>query len=112
MNNNKISQHTPGPWKIGKHGSVITTTPDKQVEITGKHAKETIEWYGGHVICETATKANAALIAAAPDLLEILKAFIVEYEIPRPIESDESIDRLDAIYHHARAAIAKAEAQS
>ena len=57
--------HTPTPWKIGKHGSIVTDKPDRQVEITGDGAKETIEFYGGHVICETVTQDNAAFIVEA-----------------------------------------------
>lgn len=69
-----MTTHTPGPWKIGNYGSVVTNTPDRQVEIVGPHSEDTINWYGGHVICETVTNGNAALIAAAPDLLEACKA--------------------------------------
>ena len=49
--------HTPAPLKIGKHGSIVTDAPDRQVMIADS---ETVEWYGGHVVCETITNENAA----------------------------------------------------
>jgi hypothetical protein len=32
-----------------------------------------VDYYGGHLICESVSEANAKLIAAAPDLLEALE---------------------------------------
>lgn len=75
-----MNTHTPGPWRIGRNHSVVTDTPDEQVVIRGDHAAETIDFYGGHVIAETVTPANAALIAAAPDLLSVARAALIVLE--------------------------------
>jgi hypothetical protein len=62
-------KHTQGPWRIGKtYGSVVCDTP-----IPEMRGSDDVEGYGGHLIAESITKANANLIAAAPDLLEALK---------------------------------------
>lgn len=59
---------TPGPWRIGENASVIT---DQQVglELPGP---ETVFHYGGGLICETITPANARLVAAAPEMYDLL----------------------------------------
>lgn len=101
-----MTPHTPGPWKIGKNGSVVTDTPDRQVEITGLNAQDTINWYGGHVICETVTNANAVLIAAAPELLEACKYWLEDgrFLVANTAEHSNAVEML-------RNAIAKAESK-
>ena len=74
------SKHTPGPWTA-------------EGNRPRKHSHN--------------LSANARLIAAAPDLLEALKAVVSAWEVTGPIEAAE---RMDAAIHAARAAIAKAEA--
>ena len=63
-----MSEHTPGPW------------------VVGKGARWIIETEGGmpvaaaYTLSETAIRnANAALIAAAPDLLKALEEFLSSY---------------------------------
>ena len=77
-----MSKPTPGPWKRKIKSVLIPIAP-----------YEWAEAYGGSI-------ANARLIAAAPDLLEALRAAVADW--------DEEVSRgrwLDA----ARAAITKAE---
>ncbi len=62
-------EHTHGPWRLGSKGSVVADTPPENY-LPGSDA---VEYYGGYLICESVTEANAKLIAAAPDLLEIAK---------------------------------------
>ena len=70
-----MSKHTPGPWQIGKNfGSVVCDTP-----VPGISGSDDTEYYGGHLIAESVTEANARLIAAAPELLEALRMFVVWY---------------------------------
>ena len=57
-----------------------------------------VEYYGGHLICESVNEANARLIAAAPDLLEALKTIVSHCD-------KYSLEK-------ARAAIAKAEGKA
>lgn len=60
---------TPGPWVAGpRYRSIISDNP------TGYEDEDSIEAYGGHLVCESVKwDANAHLIAAAPDLYEALK---------------------------------------
>lgn len=51
-----MSKHTPEPWMAGSHGSVISTP------IPGITIKSDVEYYGGHMICESITKSNARRI--------------------------------------------------
>ena len=60
-----MSAHTPGPWTQDKYGAVIT--PNGRILVTDGVA------FSGQSTPET--KANARLIAAAPELLEALKPF-------------------------------------
>ena len=96
-----MGKHTPGPWgywpNCCRDGGMVTA--DK---------------YGGHVAAPTvypkhpeATKANAQLIAAAPDLLEALVDLV---DAEWMVSNDWGGDR-DTVYEKAKAAIAKAKAQ-
>lgn len=101
-----MGKHTPGPW----HAFMGT----------GK-ARATIQSAGGHVAscsmrnasfykapCDRPEmEANARLIAAAPDLLEALRAIVADHEFC----GDDWGVRRDAWIVTARAAIAKAEGQ-
>jgi hypothetical protein len=64
--------HTPGPWREGKWGgSVVTDTPPDRMGYVYE-----ILWYGGYVICESASRTDISVISAAPDLLAACKAFV------------------------------------
>ena len=83
-------KHTPGPWKIG------TPPPNGEQTVgTDQGLMVAVATTGAGV----QTKANARLIAAAPDLLEALKGLMAL--------SDHRVDLRDAA-KDARAAIAKA----
>ena len=88
--------HTPGPWVVtplGEFGNI--TVSGRNGEPVAMCGTEAIEGGGnGREVDET----NASLIAAAPELLEALRAFI-DNDGPDP----EECERM------ARAAIAKAE---
>ena len=84
-----MTKHTPGPWK-------------NQHDLTrGRDPIGILSADGMEVVAEASSEANAQLIAAAPDLLEALKA----------------VQRLDYFREHngladtVRAAIAKAEGE-
>ena len=84
-----MSAHTPGPWHV-KRNRVTTAIRDAK----------------GHYIVDRVVKdrdANAHLIAAAPELLEALRAIVAVI--------DHAPDRECAagVLEQARAAIAKAE---
>ena len=99
------SYHTPGPWMAvpgGRHDQeVIITTQHRldqsfseicgmDVEFTGKHGDE--------------QKANARLIAAAPELLDALTGLLAVVNVRIDDPRTQQFDK-------ARAAIAKAEGE-
>ena len=93
MVTNKVS-HTPGPWKLMFTGTSCTVNydgPDRHGLIATVNQTPPI---GSHA-------ANADLIAAAPDLLEVLK------NITREVEKRAGAPK--AIVAIAYTAIAKAE---
>lgn len=93
-------KHTPGPWKKEINDY------DRSLEITDRKGKPIANIYSGFLCCEwdfimtqEEEKANANLIAAAPELYDVLK------ELLSPlgnINNDEWLEK-------ARKIIAKAE---
>lgn len=86
----KATQHTPAPWiysGIKNEGKVSVTI------FSGEN--------GNLVGTITTTKANANLIASAPDLLDALKALMVTEDMLRNPKCQ--------VMQSARRAIAKAE---
>lgn len=63
---------TKGPWEIGNHNSCVISKNDESLIIRGAVGEDAIKYYGGNLICESVSQANAKLIAAAPELLEAL----------------------------------------
>ena len=104
-----MTGYTPGPWTVDRHGTAYY--PLRVVagnrEVVAFHA-----W-------DDEKEANARLIAAAPELLEALKAALPglrrEYvELAQKyagtkFESDHAYREVEARYRNAQAAIAKAE---
>ena len=110
-----MSKHTPGPWRV------VDSWNDYMVE---SQNGEEIIWQDGPHNTPTINKANARLIAAAPDLLQ---AWTTGSEINTPDFMDWIADRLVNVYGEnpnidfvqslryraklARAAIAKAKGE-
>lgn len=80
------AKHTRGPWRVLRRGNQTGT---RSVLVVGR---------ANQPICEPKNFDDADLIAAAPELLEALQAFVDEVEGTFPFESLKS----------ARAAISKA----
>ena len=85
-----MSQHTPGPWVaddsnvlVGRHVLAIVNDPDQPSHLT------------------EVSKANARLMAAAPELLQAAKNFLAY--------ASTLLDETDADVKALRAAIAKAQ---
>lgn len=99
------SQHTPGPWLIGRGADfypIVHTAPD-----TFSPSGQGVAHVTKRPMCQEHT-ANAALIAAAPDMLEALRELVIAAEA-----AGWDLDDLNApILNAARAAIAKAEGRS
>ena len=82
-----MSQHTPGPWKISDGSDICIVTTDVLIA-----AVTSDEDYPQNR--ETMT-ANARLIAAAPEMLELLERYV------------KRGDDLSAEYREARALLAR-----
>jgi len=119
------TKHTPGPWKV----SVMMATDDMIVRDGGGawvHSSRRIEAASGALICEVTSDswiegansgyplvrsraemlANAALIAAAPEMLEALKTMVKIGDLHYGMATGE---KGGPAIQKARAAIAKAE---
>ena len=121
------TQHTPGPWKQkDDHKTMISATLPKDWKPTPEHPV--------YIVCQTnmyvtvpheEAKANASLIAAAPELLEALKDLLGD--IPTidarmdhtcsacgrdMFRGQETCESDDCPRVMARAAIAKAEGRA
>lgn len=90
-----MATHTPGPWAIKKHESSFKPGVFIEDGVCGPDGEQ-IRVYGMTLTSSEEAKANARLIAAAPDLLEALEAAVRDSKNP-----GQWIDE-------ARSAIAKA----
>lgn len=70
-NESKSSKHTPGPWIIRGEGSELRITARGEI-VSGVVAEVRTGW--PHPAQRDEQRANARLIAAAPELLESLNA--------------------------------------
>ena len=76
MDYSKFEGHTPGPWKIGPHDNVTNRFGDRIAVIVYRDVNG------------DETQANAALAAAAPDLLEENKRLRKALELCRDVLSN------------------------
>ena len=96
-----MSGHTPGPWKL-KLGKGIQYT----YLVADKKGQDIANWAHYPNATKAQTKANARLIAAAPELLDALRE---AYAAMEPMHHEPVVsEALDA----ARAAIAKATGEA
>lgn len=100
--------HTPGPWKVNGSYARKTSNYDKTYRLavlgpTQKTGTPTTAYGVGDTSDEA--RANANLIAAAPDLLRALKDALVEIEV----NHDGIGAVVDVLEAQGRAAIEKAE---
>lgn len=103
-----MSKHTPGPWTalcdpstVRKNRMAMVATSHKEgmcIDVTTSGANYSEDM------------ANARLIAAAPELLEALKAIEGEWrgELPDTFKTPPP-ERIGVLWEKARIAIAKAE---
>jgi hypothetical protein len=119
-----MSKHTPGPWKIGSSVVAGTTTRDdydQKKKVPYLIGGLSIYTTGMDTIChiswdeydKTEKEANAALIAAAPDLMEVCKYMINSSNlwIPRMVseEFEDEARVLHSLRQRILSAIIKAE---
>lgn len=99
------TQHTPGPWKIGTPGpngcyTIGTEKGGLMTAIIAHSIREPKE--------EQEAKANARLVAAAPDMLEALELYLKSEGNTDWARKKRSI-RQNMVYDTAQAALAKAK---
>lgn len=94
---------TPGPWFPGKDGQSIIATPGPDCKLDA----DTLEAYGGDVVCESVSKADQPLICAAPDLLAAARDVCQLFGTDDPQGRAEMRDAVRDL----RAAITKARGQ-
>lgn len=96
------TKHTPGPWKVaahsGQHRSFISSNDESVLPIKNDGI------YIAHVLGPD-NKANARLIAAAPDLLTALKALLPFTQFAGEMDTTAR----ERAKQDASAAVAKAE---
>lgn len=98
------SGHTPGPWSV--HKSIVPHDGEFDYAISAEGVPCLAEAFGRSAIGGFAPAAeNARLIAAAPELLEALKALVLDWEWL-------DIDNPEMRVGMARKAISKAEGKS
>jgi len=97
--------HTPGPWHVQEYN-------DNCFRVMGGDGSLPVAGLGDVESKRHSPKkkANACLIAAAPDLLEILKD--IEHQFSNHPELQKGNSKVSYVYHKARAAIAKAEGRA
>ena len=109
----KKKTYTPGPWNIRNPQIGTVKEDDGLVTIgsdTGKHIA-TIHTGGLPYEPSTEAKANAALLASAPDMLKALESIVWKLNHNWD-DGPARIDRRDATIRDAVAAIEKARGQA
>lgn len=97
------AQHTPGPWKVDETGEFIETEYPANLRGEYTHICDFRRPMGAEY------RANARLIAAAPEMLEALREIHKLWCCPAPKTMRDWSARCDVMTDYARAAIAKAE---
>lgn len=117
-------QHTPGPWTAQKdcrnwRNTGILTDGPMDWGIYSPSTRVAIVAEACPVRTEAQVDADAALIAAAPDLLEALAGYIRMSETILPMDNTDAIEKftrlktaLAFILPQAKAALARAEGRT
>ena len=72
-----MSKHTPGPWRVNGGGKLRWISADSKVATHSDDVNRNTP--SDNMVCESVYEADARLIAAAPELLEALRMFVVWY---------------------------------
>lgn len=106
------TRYTSGPWAFDEPNGSTVLHPRIYSDEGTVGAAHWAGWNAGDRIAET--RANAALMAAAPDMYEALKSLIQDCEIANARWVDQvGIGAIDVnVLSRARAALSKAEGKS
>lgn len=113
-----MSAHTPGPWFVVQmpgHGSTLCIGRRDQQQTNGTIGDAPIAQVldgAAHWTEKYPAEANARLIAAAPELLEALKAWSNASWLAGVAPDIDSNDPFASMLAQTHAAIAKAEGRS
>lgn len=103
--------YTPGPWiadgKLvhAENGSALYIAECQNVGVGER-------WSGTDYASEPHAEANARLIAAAPELLEVLESIEMRLDAFNEAQRDMPADSVWVCLEKARAAIAKAKGET
>lgn len=108
-----MNKHTEGPWIVKRYGVIVGGT---EVEYTNGFAKPQIAMVTQHETINTVMRdANARLITAAPELLDVCEDIAAVIDMSNPEHenfTDSCADVVEALCHFEaklRAIIAKAQ---
>jgi hypothetical protein len=99
-----MTQHTPGPWRHWGSDIVIKDRDGDDMIICGMGKPASFRSHPYSVPSSRQTKANAQLIAAAPDMLAALQGIMAESS-----RDDDDHDVIATIQGICRVAMAKAK---
>ncbi len=89
-----VGEHTPGPWRVSEKCDAVVAD-----HATGHDDAQSIHDYGGHLVCESSTKRNIRLIAAAPQLFNACNAALDAFGEGQNEAEREAVERIrQAIY--------------
>jgi len=96
-------KHTPGPWYVAANDALGRRGQEHAHHTVHADNGVPVCRMGGNTTAHTDTRANARLIAAAPELLAALRAIKAAIEAPGSYR-----DTVNAVDRITQAAIAKA----
>lgn len=73
------SNHTKGNWIKGKGGWCVITDDKSEIDLEKRDTPDSIDYYGGALICESVKDKDINIISAAPELLKSCQDFIHWY---------------------------------
>lgn len=95
-------RHTPGPWTVDSDRAILCESKTASGKL--RPVAQSYSWMGS-----AEADANAALIAAAPDLLEALKAYVDWHGASHTMDCPKDECEAASIDAALNAAIRKAE---
>lgn len=88
--------HTPEPWRLGSPSTVVADSAEG-ITLNGATGPENVEYYGGNLICESVSNANAARIVACVNACKnVSNEWLQENAVYALIEDKERIERREA----------------
>ena len=105
-----MTKHTTGPWAWQEGTPTISCQWNGRYHVIAGVECKTLAWHEDANCAGREAGANARLIAAAPDLLDVLKE-LAALDFGAPGMNDDE-RRIDFVARKARAAIAKATGEA